>query len=178
MLVAGVLLAGLVLIAGVAVAASWPGAAPARERARPGPVADRSLVAPRAEVLAAEVLAGWDRRRAEVWASGARADLAALYVRGSAAGRRDTDMLASWRARGLRVEGLQTQVLALTLVDRGPGRLELEVVDRVVAGTAVGPGVRRPLPRDAPSARRVVLRDGPAGWRVARVSAGPRPAPP
>lgn len=178
MLVAGLLLAGLVLVAGVAVAVSWPGADPSAQRARPGPLADRSLKAPRGDVRAAEVLAGWDRRRAQVWATGGRAALAALYVRGSEAGRRDVDMLASWRARGLRVEGLRTQVLALRLVDQGPGRLEVEVVDRVVAGTAVGPGVRRPLPRDAPSARRVVLRDGPAGWRVAGVSAGPRPVPP
>jgi len=181
-LVTGLLLGGLVLLAGVALVVARPGRSD--ETGPPVPVTQVESVtpapvpAPRGEVQAAVVLREWDQRRATVWAEGGEGELTALYVPGAAAGRRDVAMLASWRARGLRVEGLRTQVLDLQLLARGPGRLEVQVVDRVVAGTAVGPGVRRPLPQDAPSTRRVVLRDGPAGWQVARVSAGPRPAPP
>lgn len=173
-LLVGVLLACLLLGTGLVVVAGWPGSEPTRPRA----VADRSLVAPRAEVRAAALLADWDRRRARVWASGRPIDLDALYVPGSAAGRRDAAMLAAWRARGLRVEDLRIQVLGLRVLAHRAGRFELEVVDRVVAGTAVGAGLRRALPRDAPTTRRVVLVDDPAGWRVESVSVGPAGAGP
>ena len=53
-------------------------------------------------------------------------------------------MLAAYAARGLRVTGLRTQVLDASLRSWAPGRVTLEVTDRVVGAHAVGRG--RPDP--------------------------------
>ena len=109
------------------------------------------------------------------------AALRALYVPGSVAGRRDVAMLQAWTARGLRVRGLRMQVLALDVVLRtrspaGAGRHRPGG-----AGGCRGPGVRRELPRDAPSAHTVELVRVAGEWRVAAVrrsrSRSPQPAP-
>lgn len=171
-LVVGVVLLCLLVGAGVVVAAGWPEHAesPGRPASAVPPTVGRSLVAPRDEVRAAEVLRSWDRRRAAAWAGGRPADLAPLYTAGSPTGSRDRDMLTSWQRRGMAVEGLGTQVLQLRVLAHRAGRFEVLVVDRVVAGTAVGDGVRRPLPRDSPTTRRVVLVHGATGWQVESVT--------
>jgi hypothetical protein len=125
---------------------------------------------PPPEVRAAAILHAWDDRRAQAWASADVDALGELYTAGSPTGRADRSMLRSWRDRGLRVEGLETQLLALWVRDRSAGRLALVVTDRVAGGTAVGAGVRVPLPRDEPSTRRVVLRRVAGEWRVSSVS--------
>ena len=121
----------------------------------------------------AAVLAAWDERRAAAWAEGDVAALEGLYADGSAAGAADVSMLRDYRRRGLRVEGLATQVLALRVAARSSGRLELVVTDRVVGAEAVGAGEPVALPVARPSTRRVVLvRDdeGDEGrWVVAAV---------
>jgi methyl coenzyme M reductase beta subunit len=123
-------------------------------------------VASRVDAIA--VLRAWDQRRAAAWASGDPEAVSALYVAGSAAGRADRSFLAAYAARGLHVDGLAMQVLAVDVVTATVDRLVLRVTDRVATGLAVGRGSRIPLPRDEPSTWRVVMvRDG-ATWLVAR----------
>jgi hypothetical protein len=133
---------------------------------------------------AASLLRAWDHRRSVAWSRGDVAGLADLYTRGSRAGRHDRAMLAAYVDRGLRVAGLHTQVLAVSLRSWGPGRFTMEVTDRVVGVHAVGHGVQIPLPRDHPSTRVLTLRRVSGSWRVAEVTdaaqrrrPGPRPGP-
>lgn len=123
------------------------------------------------EPAPAAVLAGWDRQRAEAWAAGDPAALAALYTSGSAAGERDVRMLRRYLARGLRVEGLSTQRLRVVVVSRTDHRLVLRVRDRVVGGTVRGTGVSVRLPRDRVSGHLVSLERVGGRWLVGRVEA-------
>lgn len=104
--------------------------------------------------------------------------LSDLYTRGSRAGLHDRAMLAAYLDRGLRVAGLRTQVLVVSLRSWGPGRFTVEVTDRVVGGQAVGGGVRVPLPRDRPSTRVISLRRVAGAWRVTEVRPAPQPPRP
>lgn len=119
------------------------------------------------------VLAGWDRRRAGAWARGDVDALGGLYAPGSAAGRADVAMLRDYRRRGLRVEGLTTQVLRLEVLRRAPGRLVLRVTDRLAGGTVVGAAAPVALPADRASTRQVTLVRRPGadddGWVVREV---------
>src|SRR4051794_16820032 len=87
------------------------------------------------------VLHAWDERRAAAWAAADPAALHRLYVPGSPAGRADVAMLLAWRHRGLHVDGLRMQLLAVRVERRSSGRVVLRVVDRVVGAVAVGAGV-------------------------------------
>lgn len=141
------------------------------DRAHPGVATERAVGANSSSVAddAPALLRVWDARRAAAWASGDRAGLEALYVPGSAAGRRDLAMLTGYLRRGLRVEGMATQVLALRVVRRTSHRLVLLVTDRVV-GATVADAVRRiALPRDAATTRRSVLQRLDGHWLVAQV---------
>ena len=116
------------------------------------------------------MLADWDARRARAWAAGDVAALRGLYVQGSRSGRADARMLASYVDRGLTVEGLRTQVLALEVLEASADRLEVRVTDRVAgAATAVDGDTAIPLPDDRPSTRRVVLRRVAGEWLVDEV---------
>lgn len=114
-----------------------------------------------------QVLAGWDARRAAAWASGDLDALAELYVDGSRAGAADVALLRRYRARGLTVEALATQLLAVRVVERSPRRLVLVVTDRVVSGRVVGGPAPVALPSDRASTRRVVLVRPDRAWLVA-----------
>ena len=129
-------------------------------------------VTPPPEVPAAAVLHAWDDRRARAWAGGDPAALRDLYTAGSPAGRADRAMLRSWQERGLRVEGLRTQLISLVVRGWSQGRLAVVVTERLAGGVAVGAGVRLPLPRDAVSTRTVVLRRVAGEWRVRSVTRG------
>lgn len=118
----------------------------------------------------AQVLHTWDERRSAAWAAGDPVALARLYRPGAAAGAADLAMLRAWQARGLRVEDLRMQLLAVETRHRTPGRLVLVVSDRLASGVAVGAGVRRPLPRDTVTTRRLVLVRVAGEWRVAQAS--------
>jgi hypothetical protein len=115
----------------------------------------------------AAVLAAWDERRAAAWARGDAAALSELYARGSRSGAADVRLLRAYTRRGLRVEGLTTQVLALRVVERSSRRLVLVVTDRVVSGSAVGGAAPVALPADRASTRRVVLVGQRGRWVVA-----------
>jgi hypothetical protein len=114
------------------------------------------------------VLRDWDRARAAAWEVGDPAALRDLYARGSAAGRADVAMLRRWTARGLRVEGMAMQVLAVELRLRTDRRLVLVVTDRLVGAEAVAADGRRvALPRDGATRRRLEFHRSGARWLLA-----------
>jgi len=166
------------VLAGLAGPAGLTGLA--GDRPEPGPAAGPAPASPRGAdqtavsrpaVQAAAVLHAWDVRRAHAWSDGDLAGLRALYVPGSRAGKRDTSMLRAWLRRGLRVQGLSTQLLRVRVREHTPGRLVLSVTDRV-AGFADAPGAAPvALPADLPTQRLVVLQRDAGRWRVAAVRA-------
>lgn len=117
-----------------------------------------------------DLLHAWDDRRAAAWAAADPAALAGLYTPGSTAGERDVAMLRAWSARGLRVEGLHLQLLAVDVHRRTPERLVLGVTDRLVGAVAEPGGV--PLPRDHASSHVVTMRCVAGEWRVSSVRRG------
>lgn len=163
---AGATLACALVVTCLAVLADRPGPAP------PGPATPAATTA--ARVSAREgvdprgVLRDWDARRAAAWVAEDVDGLAALYTRGSVAGRRDVRLLRRWTSRAARVTRLEPQVLALTAVQVEPDRLVVRVTDRVAVLRAEVRGRAVPLPRDQVSTRLVVLRRTGA-WRVAAV---------
>jgi hypothetical protein len=131
--------------------------------------ADPEQVETRRTADALALLRAWDHRRSRAWTGGDAAALADLYTRGSRTGVHDRAMLAAYAARSLRVVGLRTQVLDASLRSWTPGRVTLEVTDRVVGVHAVGRGLRIALPRDRPSTRVISLHRVSGAWRVDEV---------
>lgn len=119
------------------------------------------------------LLQEWDRRRAAAWAAGDAGALRALYVAGSLAGERDVEMLRRWRSRGLTVTALHVQVLSGRVLARRPGRLTVEVTERLAGASAAAGGRRWRLPHGGVATRRVTLWRVRGGWRVARVVSAP-----
>lgn len=116
-------------------------------------------------VRAAAVLRSWDARRSRAWAEGDVTGLRELYVEG--AGARDVRLLNRYTDRGLRVEGLTTQLLAVEVVSRAPGRWHLRVTDRVAGGVVVAGRDRYRLPGDRAATRSIrLVRDRGGPWRV------------
>lgn len=117
---------------------------------------------------ASDVLRGWDAARSRAFAAGDVGSLRRLYVAGSSAGTSDERLLRDYLERGLRVEGMSMQVLALEVLHDDPGRLRLLVTDRLTGAVAVGHGTRLPLPADRASTRVVELRRSATdkAWRV------------
>ena len=134
--------------------------------ARPAPVQPVAAGPP-----ALAVLHAWDQRRAEAWARGDPRLLRPLYTRGSVAGRNDRAMLRAWAARGLVVQDLRTQLLGVRELAHTATTWTLQVTDRLAGGVAVGPGVRRPLPRDQATTRTLWLQLVDGAWLVAAVRA-------
>lgn len=121
-----------------------------------------------------EVLHGWDARRAAAYRDGSPGRLRSLYTAGSVAGAADARLLRGYRARGLRVVGMRTQVLAVHVLDASPDQVRVRVSDRLVGAVAVRGKQRQALPRDAASSRVVALVRAPGGrWRVSAVSDDP-----
>lgn len=121
-------------------------------------------------VRAADVLRAWDKHRAQAWAEGDVAGLRELYV--DRAGVADVRLLRRYADRGYRVEGLTTQLLAVDVLERRPGRWLLRVTDRLARAVAVRGAERVPLPRDREDTHVVALVRGTDGrWRVAEVRA-------
>ncbi len=160
--------AGLVLRAGDRPPLGAPTTGP---RAAAAPVAGRVDVARAVGSLA--VLRDWDRSRARAWAEGDVRALRALYERGSPVGVRDVAMLRAWLRRGLRVEGMAMQVLAVELRRRTDRRIVLVVTDRLSGAVGVRPrsGERVALPRDGPSTRRLVFVRPGGAWLLASAQA-------
>lgn len=167
----------LVLIAGVV---AWVVVSAGRT-AEPAPVrAPVAVVAPEARsisvtraVSSLAVLRDWDRARADAWAAGDADALRRLYVRGSGAGRADVAMLRKWAGRGMRVEGMSMQVLAVELRARAARRVVLVVTDRLVGARAVASGAEVELPHDLATTRRLVFRKVGGAWLLASVQESP-----
>ena len=115
---------------------------------------------------AVAVLRGWDARRAAAYARGDVAAVRRLYADGSGAGERDARLLRSYVDRGLVVERLRQQLLAVELLDQAPNRLTVRVRDRLAAATVLSAGRRVELPRDSASTNVVVLVRQHDEWRV------------
>lgn len=135
-------------------------------RADPG---DDAALPTAAESDPRSVLRAWDRRRSRAWATADVPALRELYAPRSQAGERDQAMLRRWQARGLRVTGLDTQVLDLRVLERGPRRLVLRVEDRVSAAVARGDGGAVLLPADVAQWRTVTLLRSGRSWQVSSV---------
>lgn len=166
-------LMGAVLVAAVFLRDRSPGAASEAAGTTTGPTAasggEPTTGKSGQQSEAVTVLRAWDRARSDAWASGDLADLRALYVDGSSAGERDAAMLRSWTERGLRVTGLDMQLLAVREVRRTDSAWVLRVTDRVVGGVAVGSKERIRLPVDAASTRVIRWERGQVDWQVASV---------
>jgi len=171
---AAVVLAGVLLREPPAPGVGTP---PAGPLARLAPAAGRVDVARAVGSLA--VLRDFDRARARAWADGDVAALRRLYVPTSAAGRRDAAMLRAWVRRGMRVDGLTMQVLAVELRRRTDDRIVLLVTDRVAAAVAVraATGERTALPRDGPSTRRLAFVRSGKRWLLASAQEAAPPDP-
>lgn len=117
------------------------------------------------------MLRAWDRSRADAYATGDLAALKRLYVPGSTAGAADVAVLRAYLRRGVRVEGMSMQLLAVDVLAVGPRRVRLRVTDRVAGATAVAARSWTRLPADAASTRVVELRRASRDttWRVATV---------
>ena len=98
-------------------------------------------------------------------------ELRRLYVAGSRAGRADVRLLREYAASGTRLQRLTTQVFAVDVLDRAPGRLRLRVVDRVAGGEVVRAGRVSALRSGPVVTRRVELVRRDAGWQVRRSDA-------
>ena len=171
---AAVVLTVVAVVAGLLLRAGTPprtGTTTAGPRVAVAPAAGRVEVASAVGSLA--VLRDWDRARARAWARGDVGALRALYVRGSAVGSQDVAMLRAWLRRGLRVEGMAMQVLAVELRRRTDRRIVLVVTDRLVGAVGVRPssGERLALPRDGPSTRRLVFVRPDETWLLASSAA-------
>ena len=116
-----------------------------------------------------EVVNDWDAQRSAAWSNADVEALDHLYAPGAAVGRKDAGMLDAYVERGLRVQGLKTQLLAVEQIRVDEEMMVLRVTDRLHAGTVVGPGVEQALPGDGVSTRRVTFRRFDGAWRVARV---------
>ncbi len=159
----GVLLAGLVACAGE------------QPPDRPAPRTPAPVDAAPLDSEAVRTLREWDARRARAYAAGDLTALRRLYTPGSRAGAADARMLRGYVDRGLRVEGMRMQLLAVRVRAAGPGVLRLQVTDRLANAVAVGERRRLVLPRDSASRHVVTLRRDhrgradPGRWRVATV---------
>ncbi|MGH3372098.1 MAG: hypothetical protein ACRDPR_19100, partial [Nocardioidaceae bacterium] len=81
-------------------------------------------------------------------------------------------LLRGYLARGLRVEGMRMQLLAVEVLARTPLRLRLRVTDRLADAVAVGAGGRMALPADRASTRVLELtrRSRSGRWLLVSVS--------
>ena len=117
----------------------------------------------------ASILAAWDERRSAAWADADVEELRGLYAAGSRAGAADVRLLRRYADRGLRVIGLRTQVLSLTVLERDADLLSVVVTDRIVGGRASGDGESVRLPADRASTRRIDLVKVGREWLVEEV---------
>ncbi len=144
------------------------------------PVSGPSSVPRHATQRALALLRRWDGLRAQAWAADDPAALRALYVGGSRAARDDLRLLGSYRARGLVVRRMLTQVLAVEVLRDTPAAIRVQVLDRVAGGEVTARDRTVTLRGTQPSVHTIDLRRVHGRWRVGAVSgsgSGPHAAP-
>jgi hypothetical protein len=115
------------------------------------------------------VLGGLDAVRTEAFVTGDVSLLSHVYADDRVA-KADVAMLRSYRERGLRLEGMAMLRESCRVTDRSPGRVVLDVVDRLGPTAArTGDGKRLELPTDRPTRRTVVMHEIDDAWRIAEV---------
>jgi hypothetical protein len=118
------------------------------------------------------LLGGLDAVRTQAFAAGDEDLLGDVYADERAA-RADTDVLRSYRERGLRLEGMLLVRESCRVTARSRQRVTLEVVDRLgPTSVRTEDGRRQDLPRDRPTRRTVALERVGDVWRVAAVESG------
>jgi hypothetical protein len=114
-------------------------------------------------------LGGLDLARAEALANVNLTELRHVYANPVAAAP-DEHILKRYAARGFRIVGAGMVRDECRAVVRAPGRVELDVTERLAPAWAVSEtGAQWRLPRDRFSRHRVVLAGSEAGWRIASV---------
>jgi hypothetical protein len=110
-----------------------------------------------------------DLARAEALANVNLTDLRAVYA-DPAGAVRDERMLKRYAARGFRIVGAGMVREECRAVLRAPGRVELDVTERLAPAWAVSEdGQARRLPREQFTRHRVVLQADGDGWLIASV---------
>ncbi|MCH1867469.1 hypothetical protein [Nocardioides sp. CFH 31398] len=167
-LASAVLVAAAVVVTGV-VSSSTSEAVP-RYASADAPVAspEDPLDVPRGPD-GLDMLRAFDEARSRAWAEGDPAALERLYAPGSAAGAADVAMLTRYAERGLRVEGLRTQVLSAEVRRATPVRRVLAVTDRVVGGAVTDGQTSEALPVDAATTHRMTWRLVDGDWLLTSV---------
>jgi hypothetical protein len=85
-------------------------------------------------------------------------------------------MLRAYRARGLVVRRLVTQVFAVRVQHSDGTSLQVRVFDRVAGGEVLDRGHTKPLRSSPPATRTITFRRDAGTWQVAEVSdSGPAP---
>jgi Protein kinase domain len=112
-----------------------------------------------------------DVQRSQAFSTLDPAGLDAIYVPGSSPWQADRSLLASYRDRQVRIDGLKMQIDKLAVERPGPGTVVLRVVDRLIAGAAVdNAGRRTPLPAGTPTARLITLTGKGDAWRISGIA--------
>ena len=163
---------GAVVLSHVASGHKSPARNAAGESSAAASIADETTTAPESgrRSRAMQILADWDAKRAAAYAAADQRALAGLYLSGSRTGDADVHLLEKYADRGLRVEGMATQMLTFDVIRHDSGRLVVDVTDRVVGAVAVGHGHRVKLPADRADRRRVSLVRRGGRWLVAEVT--------
>jgi hypothetical protein len=114
-------------------------------------------------------LGGLDVARAQALADVNVRDLRRVYASDQTASG-DRALLEQYAARGYRIVGAGMIRESCRVVDRSPGRVEVQVTERLAPSWVVNEaGEARRLPRDGSTLRRVVLTKVGGRWRVASV---------
>ena len=141
----------------------------------PASAAPASSATARPDLLEAlTVLHDWDARRARAWTTDDTRALRSLYVPGARAGQADVHLLNAYRAQGLGVRRLVTQVYAVRVLHRGTGSLGLSVFDRVAGGELVRGRHAVTLRSSQPVTRLIELRRVAGHWLVAGITGSGR----
>jgi hypothetical protein len=112
-----------------------------------------------------------DVQRSQAFSTLDPTGLDAIYVPGSSPWQTDRSLLASYRDRQVRIDGLKMQIDKLAVERPGSGTVVLRVVDRLIAGAAVdNAGRRTPLPAGTPTARLITLTGKGDAWRISGIA--------
>jgi hypothetical protein len=119
-----------------------------------------------------EVMRALDVQRSTAFKKVDDTALDAVYVPGSVPWKADKKLLATYRNQHLRIEGLAMEIRSLVIESEETNHAVLQIVDRLVSGTAVdAAGRRTTFPPGKPTSRRITLEARtPGTWRIAEIT--------